>query len=612
MKKIYLNLIFTFVIGLVLFFLVIQISFLLSRVIPGDPVLPFLTLPFTPSEYDQMFHQLGLDRPLIDQYVRYIINMFIGNWGLSLFGSPPVIVKDLINACLTRTIDLLLLPLLIGTTLGILFGNLSIKLRNKWLDKSFEILVLIGLAIPLFFLGMLFQYVLGFKLSLFPTTGYKDLLYGDPPFVTGFRITDSLLSGELYYIPDYLSHFILPWSVLTIGIGSLTTFLVRLYLSNKSERRSIVPNSFNFGISFGLIFTYLLFVETTFGLSGVIQLLIQGIQYDDYYIINALIFVIPISFVILIVLSNLIFIGYGVIRPHIIDKYTSHRSANKELKKEVNEIKSNNKDNNQINIKQEKGPQSSFKEFLNYFYKKIKSPITIIGLFIVVFFILISIFPQILTPYSVEDAKGVYPGGAWLPPSELHPLGQCHFGRDVLARIIYSIRTSLIFVLIPIGIGLIGGLVCGIPMSLLNRRLKISSEILMILFFIYPMILYIIPPIAILGQYVLISTVGYGLLLIPFFTLLIAKTRLNLFEIMKKVIPYIPLFIGFVILLQSAVAFLGFIDYNLFSLGYEISSARLFAYIAPHAAFFPGLALFLLIIGFFLLYAGLEKSRLKS
>ncbi|MFX1496300.1 MAG: hypothetical protein ACFFBH_02120 [Promethearchaeota archaeon] len=613
-KKVFFNLIYTVTIGIILFFLVIYISFLLSRLIPGDPVLAYLPTPYTPSQYDQMYRQLGLDKPPFQQFILYLGRMFSGNWGISNSINHGMPVTELFGRyCLPRTIDLLLLPLLIGIVLGALFGNLSMKVKHKWIDKLVQILTLVGCALPLFFLGMLFQYVLGYVFQIFPTMGYKTPSYPDPTLITGSRIIDSFLSGQFYLIPDYLLHFVLPWSVLTIGIGSLTALLVRIYLLNKGKRRSIVPNSFNTATSFGLIFGFIVIIETTFGLYGVGQLFIQSIMSADYWVLNSFIFLIPITFVILLVFCNILFIVYGLIKRIIIKKLAYKRSITKKLKHK-NEIKSENNDppaisgSNQLGVRQEKGIKKQFKDFLSYFNKKLLSPLTIFGSIILLFFILISIFPQILTPYTFEQAIEPIPG-AWGPPSPLHPFGQTKFGWDVLARVVYSSRTALSTIPPIIGIGLLGGLIIGIPMALLNRRFKMSTEISMIVIFCAPIyfgILVVLSSVApvTLGNSMLL----YGILLIPFFTLLIAKTRINGFEIMKKVIPYIPLFIGFILIIDAGIGFLGFSDPRFISFGNELNESRMFIYNAPWATIWPGLFLFLLSLGFFLLYAGLQKK----
>lgn len=257
--------------------------------------------------------------------------------------------------------------------------------------------------------------------------------------------------------------------------------------------------------------------------------------------------------------------------------------------------------------------KTEIKELGRYFFLKLKSPLTIIGLGIIIFAIIISIFPQILTPYSLTDAIGVYPE-QWNPPSPDHPLGQTKFGRDVLARIIYAIPNSLMLSISAVLIGLICALIIGIPIALLNKKLNISAEILLIPIFMVPLVF-----VSIYGYYIfyiIFSTTfgeyGYsflvGLFWTPFFTYLIARERTSFYDISKKVIPYISLFMGITILIDTFIGLLGFSSPFFIQLGAEISIGRPFLYTAPWASLFPSLAVFILLSGFFLLYGGLQKS----
>ncbi|MFX0148627.1 MAG: hypothetical protein ACFE8E_12895 [Candidatus Hodarchaeota archaeon] len=468
--------------------------------------------------------------------------------------------------------------------------------KHKWKAKLIQILSLIGLAIPFFSLCLIFKYILCYMFPVFPAEGTQTSWYTEP--------------SSIIKIYDYIYHLILPWTILTIAIGSLVALLTRLNLLNQSKSRSIVPNSFNIVICFSIIFSYLMFIEPIFDLSGLAQLTVSAIRYTDDNLIDVILFLLPMSSVILIMLGNLIFIQYGA---HKSKNVISNCSFNEKVNEEIINSKQSNLKYSSTYRKKREGFKIQFKQFRDYYYKKIKSPFTIFGSILLLFFVIISIFPQILTPYSIQEANGVYMG-AWNPPSPTHPLGQTIFGRDVLARIVYGVQTSLLFVLIPITVGLIGGLLFGIPMGMLNRRFKIQSDISMIVFFICPVvpfmsIIYLIDLYYIDSYYHLFLLINYGLFLIPFFTLLIAKTRLNGFEIMKKVIPYIPLLTGFILLLQSGMAFLGFSDYQLISLGADISEAIGWLDSAPHAFMFHSIFLFMLIMGFFLLYLGLQKTK---
>lgn len=273
----------------------------------------------------------------------------------------------------------------------------------------------------------------------------------------------------------------------------------------------------------------------------------------------------------------------------------------------------NSMNNSEISMKKNNNlldrVKTEIKELGRYFFLKLKSSLTIIGLGIIFFAIIISIFPQILTPYSFTEAIGVYPG-SWNPPSPDHPLGQTKLGRDVLARIIYAIPNSLMLSISAVLIGLICALIIGIPIALLNKKLNISAEILLIPIFMVPLVFVMIYGFFIF--FIPFFEYGYpflvGLFWTSFFTYLIARERTSFYDISKKVIPYIPLFMGVTILIDTFVGLLGFSSPFIIQLGVEISIGRPFLYIAPWASLFPSLAVFILLSGFFILYGGLQKS----
>ena len=190
------------------------------------------------------------------------------------------------------------------------------------------------------------------------------------------------------------------------------------------------------------------------------------------------------------------------------------------------------------------------------------------------------------------------------PPSPDHPLGTTKFGRDVLARIIYSLPNTLWLGFFDVLIGLVIGLIIGIPVLLLNKKLNFPTEVVLIPIYAIPII--IIPIITYFISGTLLTS--FGLFFAPIFAHLIANSRFSLSEISKKIIPYIPLFIGISILLYSLIGFIGFSNPMLIDLGSDIGDARAYLYVAPWASLFPCLALFILFVGFFVLYAGLQKS----
>ncbi|TFF90044.1 MAG: ABC transporter permease [Promethearchaeota archaeon] len=338
MEKLHKNLLFIPIIIVTLLIIALILSFTLALYAPGDPVLGYLPEgPIDWEVYEQVKQALGLNYPLIIQFFGFLFRMLIGDWGRS-FSIARMPVRDLIFLKLPRTIDLLLFPLIIGLILGILLGIVSVKSRFKIASRSIQLFSLLGLTIPVFFLGMLFQFFLGYVNPIFPTSGFKTITYDDPPFVTGFRIFDALIAGQYYLIADYINHLILPWISLTIPILVTTILLVRMYLINQKnqpkapEKRSIVPFAFHIALGFGLIFTHIMRTEITFGLAGFGQLLLDAITNADYWTIVGSFYFVSISFIIVISISLFLYVLYGYVK----DQFISQR---KMKNKKVIEVK---------------------------------------------------------------------------------------------------------------------------------------------------------------------------------------------------------------------------------------------------------------------------------
>lgn len=609
MKEYIKNLLLAVLIFPILYLMTITISFMFSRFLPGDPVLAYLPEgTFSQAQYEQIRASLGLNDPLILQFFRYSFNMFIGNWGQSQSIARGMPVLELFALTTPRTIDLLIIPLIVSLLLGYYIGKFSLK-RTSSTNRVIQISSLIVLAMPIVIIGMGFQLI--FRNGIFPVIGYKGIGVDDPPFITGFRIIDSMLSGQWNLIADYLFHLILPCITLTIVLLPLIIFLTRAYLLNKKSRPSLLFK-YPLGsilstitIGFGMIISFASLVEIVFGFNGFGQIFINSISNSDYWVFNAYIYIFPLIFAILVSGSLLLLALYGYIKGDPI------------MNSQTNEFKSEEKN---TTIQEDKSQNPRFKNFkadLNnlgkYLLMKLRSPYTIIGLGIIVFAIIVSFFPNLLTPYSYNDALGVFTN-AWQPPSPDHPLGTTKFGRDVLARIIYGVPVSLIPVLISVGDGLLGGLIIGIPLNLLKNRHKTSLNGLMIPLFIYPVMLagifgtLFFGSLIFTGPQIWFFDMTYGLILIPIFSMIITKADFNMVSILKQLIPYIPLIIGFIFLINSYAGFLGFYDYRLIQFGGEISSGRLYLDLAPWATFYPGLAIFILGLGFFLLYAGLRQT----
>jgi peptide/nickel transport system permease protein len=317
---------------------VMTLTFILSRLMPGDPVVAYLPLGKPdPELYLRMRRFLWLDRPIILQFFKYLGDLFSGNWGRSISIAHGSSVWALIVERLPRTFDIAILSILIATFLGTKTGLISATNRNKPKDTLIRGIALVGVSVPVFYLGVILQFWLSYQIPWFPATGYKTRWYPNPQFITGFRIVDSLLSGEIYLIADYLYHLILPVFCLTFitlaGItrqsrSNMLEVLDQDYIrtarakgcSEKdvinihAQRNSLIPTVTVIGLSFAGLLAGAVLTETTFNLNGLGKLLTDSIYGADYWVLNALVFVITIFFV---TVNLSIDVLYAILDPRI-------------------------------------------------------------------------------------------------------------------------------------------------------------------------------------------------------------------------------------------------------------------------------------------------------
>lgn len=323
---------------------VLTLTFILSRLMPGDPIAARLAAAgiHNPSEglYQQMKCQLGLCDPIIIQYFRYLGELFTGHWGVSVSIVRNQPVWDLVMLRMPLTIDLTIFSIIIATFVGTKAGVISATHRNKTPDTIVRGLALVGVALPVFFLGMLLQYTLGYLWGIFEPTGYLSAQYQDPPYVTGEVIIDAMISGQWFLIGDYLWHLILPVFCLSfIMLASITRQtrssmlevleqdFVRTarakgckekeVIHSHALRNALIPTVTIIGMSIAGLLGGAVLTETTFGLTGIGKLFVDAILLYDYWVLSALVFLITIIFIVANLFTDVI---YAVLDPRI--RYT--------------------------------------------------------------------------------------------------------------------------------------------------------------------------------------------------------------------------------------------------------------------------------------------------
>lgn len=189
------------------------VTFIIGRVMPMDPVLAVVGERASKATYDAIYHQMGLDKPVLVQFLYYLRDVVQGNFGVSLLTSHPVI-QD-IRRVFPATMELATLGTIIGIVFGVPLGVLAAVKRGSWIDQIARVVALVGYSMPIFWLGLVGLLVFYGILGWVGGPGRVSVFYeGMVPNVTGMILIDSILDGNWDVFWDAVSHIILPASIL--------------------------------------------------------------------------------------------------------------------------------------------------------------------------------------------------------------------------------------------------------------------------------------------------------------------------------------------------------------------------------------------------------------
>lgn len=316
-------------------FILLTLVFIIMRVLPGNPVLASLGVKATDEDIQRITEQLGLNRPLHQQYIEYITNVLTGNLGNSLvFGRRPVIneIADHFPATIELTIGGFIISVLIGISLGILGG---VKPYSKT-DTTVRIqsIVTYTLFIPL--IGLVFQYIFGVILRILPVGGRIDPLL-TPERITGLYIIDSIVTLNFPALISSIRYLILPSLTLGIVLSGVYVRLVRSslievlstdYIRSLRSRgirerdilfrhalkNALIPLITMMGLQFSLLLAGAVLTETTFSWPGIGTLLMERILYRDFTTVQG---IITIYAVFVALISLIVDIIYAYVDPRI-------------------------------------------------------------------------------------------------------------------------------------------------------------------------------------------------------------------------------------------------------------------------------------------------------
>ncbi|MHA6689963.1 ABC transporter permease [Devosia sp. A449] len=185
------------------------LTFFIGRVLPIDPVISIVGEKASQATYDRVFLELGLDKPLWQQFFEYIGKILRGDFGTSFATARPVLT-DLLNF-FPATLELATLGLLLGVVLGVPMGVASAYWHEKWPDHVIRIVGLIGYSVPIFWLGLVGLFVFYYKLGWVAGPGQLDVFFvGIVDRWTGSILLDSAMQGEWEIFQNAISHMLLP------------------------------------------------------------------------------------------------------------------------------------------------------------------------------------------------------------------------------------------------------------------------------------------------------------------------------------------------------------------------------------------------------------------
>tara|TARA_B100001123_G_scaffold449981_1_gene617850 strand:- start:556 stop:1476 length:921 start_codon:yes stop_codon:yes gene_type:complete len=285
---------------------VATLVFSLIHVIPGDPAQTILGDTGSQEEVEVLRQQLGLDRPIIEQYLTFLGDFVQGDLGTSLRTNQPV--TAMIAERIPATLELALASMICAVMFAIPLGVAAAVWRGTVIDYSAMTLALIAVSIPNFWLGPLLALIFGVELGWLPVSGRGTLAHLIMPAVslgTGLaailaRMTRATLLEELR------EQYVI--AARARGASKARAILLHAF------RNSLIPVVTLVGLQFGVVLTGAVITETIFAWPGIGRLLIQSISFRDYPLVQGCVLMISIAYVGVNLLTDLV---YGVLDPRI-------------------------------------------------------------------------------------------------------------------------------------------------------------------------------------------------------------------------------------------------------------------------------------------------------
>lgn len=310
------------------------IVFMLIRAIPGNPAQVILGQQATKEAVEALNASLGLDKPWYTQYFSYLSGIFQGDLGVSLRTKLPV--SEEIFPYLAATAELALFAMIIAIIIGVNAGIISAWFQNSWFDYIAMIVALVGVSVPVFWLGLMEQWAFSSKLGWLPTSGREDVR-NPIAAITHFYLLDTLIQGRFDQFIEVIKRLILPGVALATIPMAIIARITRssmlevmrsdyvrtarakgqkmfIVVYKHALKNAVIPVLTVIGLQTGLLLGGAILTETIFSWPGIGRYIYDAIGFRDYPVIQSGILIVAFIFIMINLIVDLL---YTVIDPRI-------------------------------------------------------------------------------------------------------------------------------------------------------------------------------------------------------------------------------------------------------------------------------------------------------
>lgn len=287
-------------------FAISAITFFVLNVVPGDPVRLMMGELVDDAVIEQVRHTMGLDRPLIEQYVTWIAGIFQGDFGISYTQRQPVITL-MVNA-FAVTAKLAVAAYVFALVLGVVSGCVAAIFHGTWIDRTIMSVMILGISAPVFWVAIILQIIFSLKFNLFPLSGVATPAHFVlPTLALGVRYAAAISRVTRTSMLDVLGQDYMR----TSKAKGLSWFVVNV---KHGLRNALIPIITIAGTELGNIFTGSILIESIFSMPGMGKLLLDAINMRDLPLVQGGVMYIAIVCVVVYLLVD---VAYAFADPRI-------------------------------------------------------------------------------------------------------------------------------------------------------------------------------------------------------------------------------------------------------------------------------------------------------